>query len=115
MAPEDLIYGYITKDCRTCRYWSNDDYNPGCNYPLPVFSCPCIINDSKSENIKRKHKYVYMGRVYLFDVCVDNNWKAETIAISESQAKNQLIYQWKKQNNCGINAKVKLMDEVIQK
>lgn len=45
------------------------------------------------------HKYKYEGPVMVFDVCVMNNWKAETAAVSEAKARSNLAYQWKKQNN----------------
>lgn len=45
------------------------------------------------------HKYEYEGPVMVFGICVMNNWKSETMAVSESKARSNLAYQWKKQNN----------------
>lgn len=45
------------------------------------------------------HKYTYEGPVMIFGICVMNNWKGETMAISEKKARNNLLYQFKKQNN----------------
>lgn len=45
------------------------------------------------------HKYKYEGPVMVFGVCVIDNWKGETTAVSESKARSNLAYQFKKQNN----------------
>ena len=42
-------------------------------------------------------KYRYEGPVSVFGRCVDNNWKAETMAVSEKKARNNLRYQYSKQ------------------
>lgn len=44
-------------------------------------------------------KYVYEGPVMEFDHCVADKWKGETVAPSESKARSNLAYQFKKQNN----------------
>lgn len=44
-------------------------------------------------------KYVYEGPVMEFGSCVADKWKGETIAPSESKARSNLTYQFKKQNN----------------
>lgn len=44
-------------------------------------------------------KYFYNGPVVIFGVCVSNNWKAETMAVSESKARSNLAYQFKKVMN----------------
>ena len=45
------------------------------------------------------HKYKYEGPVMVFGICVMNDWKGETTAVSEAKARSNLAYQWKKQNN----------------
>lgn len=44
------------------------------------------------------HKYEYDGPVLMFGrfIC---NWKGETMAASESKARSNLSYQFKKKNN----------------
>ena len=42
------------------------------------------------------HKYVYDGPVMMFGVCVMNSWHGETMAVSESKARSNLAYQFKK-------------------
>ena len=44
-------------------------------------------------------RYCYSGPVVENGVCISNNWKGETVAVSESKAKSNLAYQFKKNNN----------------
>ena len=44
-------------------------------------------------------KYIYNGPVMYFNTLILNNWKGETIAESESKARNNLAYQFKKHTN----------------
>ncbi len=45
------------------------------------------------------NRYLYEGPVMEFGRLVQNNWKGETVAVSETKARNNLSYQWKKRNN----------------
>ena len=45
------------------------------------------------------HKYIYDGPVLSFDTLIADHWRGETRAPSESKAKSNLKYQFKKQNN----------------
>ena len=54
------------------------------------------------------HKYVYDGPVMIFDTCVADHWKAETMADSEKKARSNLAYQFKKKNNRVTGTKVTL-------
>ena len=54
------------------------------------------------------YKWVYDGPVMEFDTLVANRWHGETIAISESKARNNLAYQYKKKNNRIASVKVTL-------
>ena len=45
------------------------------------------------------NKYSYDGPVMEFDRLIANQWHGETMAKSESKAKNNLIYQFKIQNH----------------
>ena len=53
-------------------------------------------------------KYIYDGPVLEFDRLVLDHWKGETIANSESKARNNLAYQYKKKNNRIAATKVTL-------
>lgn len=53
-------------------------------------------------------KYGYAGPVMIFNTCVANNWKGETMAASESKARSNLSYQFKKFNNQTASARVSL-------
>lgn len=53
-------------------------------------------------------KYVYDGPVMIFDKCVTNHWKGETTAVSESKARSNLAYQFKKYNHQLPGTKVSL-------
>ena len=52
--------------------------------------------------------YEYNGPVMSFDICVANNWKAYTRAVSEAKARSNFSYQYKKQNGLVPNAKIGL-------
>lgn len=54
------------------------------------------------------NKYVYEGPVMEFDHLVTDHWKGETIASSESKARNNLAYQYKKKNNRIAGTKITL-------
>ena len=43
-------------------------------------------------------KYFYDGPVMEFNTCFANLWKGETFAPSESKARSNLAYQFKKNN-----------------
>lgn len=57
-------------------------------------------------------KYVYEGPVMEFDRCVVDKWKGETVAPSESKARNNLAYQYKKQNNRIAGTRVTLPGKI---
>ena len=41
------------------------------------------------------NKYIYDGPVKVFDRCVADHWKGETMAVSERKARSNLSYQYK--------------------
>lgn len=53
-------------------------------------------------------KYIYDGPVMEFNTLLANNWKGETIAESESKARNNLAYQFKKRTNRISGTKITL-------
>lgn len=57
-------------------------------------------------------KYSYDGPVLEFNMCVANHWKGETMAPSESKARSNLTYQYKKQNNRLSGTKVTLPGKI---
>lgn len=58
-------------------------------------------------------KYAYNGPVMLFDTCIANNWKGETMAVSEAKARSNLIYQFKKYSGRVSSSKITLPGKVI--
>lgn len=58
-------------------------------------------------------EYQYDGPVMRFEDCVQNRWKASTYALSESQAKSNLAYRFKKENGLTPSAKITLPGRVI--
>ena len=50
--------------------------------------------------------YIYEGPVKEFDRVVAHNWKGETSAPSESKARNNLAYQFKKATNRPARSKI---------
>lgn len=59
------------------------------------------------------NQYTYDGPVVAFDKCIAHRWKASTYAVSESKARSNLMYQFKKQNNRMPNCKISLPGEII--
>ena len=59
------------------------------------------------------HKYVYDGPVMEFDTCVADHWRGETVATSESKAKSNLAYQYKKKNNRIAGTRVTLPGKIV--
>ena len=57
-------------------------------------------------------KYAYDGPVLIFDKCVADHWKGETIAPSEAKARSNLAYQFKRQNGKESVTKVTLPGEL---
>lgn len=59
-------------------------------------------------------KYAYDGPVMEFGRCIANRWRGQTIATSESKARSNLAYQFKKNNNRVASAKVSLPGKIMQ-
>lgn len=58
-------------------------------------------------------KYAYNGPVMEFDTCIMNNWKGETMAVSESKARSNLAYQFKKKYNRIASSRISLPGEIV--
>lgn len=58
------------------------------------------------------YKYIYDGPVILFDRCVADHWKGETMAPTETKARSNLAYQAKKQLNLIAGTRVKLPGKI---
>lgn len=58
------------------------------------------------------NKYIYDGPVMLFDTCVSNRWKGETVAPTITKARSNLTYQVKKQMNLVAGSRVSLPGEI---
>jgi len=56
--------------------------------------------------------YRYSGPVEMFGKCVDPNWEGGTRAVSESRARCNLAYQWKKKNGYDPSAKITLPGKI---
>lgn len=57
---------------------------------------------------KEKKTYVYKGPVFYFGKVVADNWEGRTRAVSEKQAVNNLIFQFKKKAGYIPDVKVTL-------
>lgn len=97
--------GYLTSECKDCPYWlDGSTWDFGCgNHEFNE-----CLHAMKTAEDKRRFKYLYDGPVMIFDRRVVNKWRCETTAISESKARNNLLYRWKKENGYAPNAKVTL-------
>lgn len=58
-------------------------------------------------------RYVYEGPVMEFEKPIAYNWKASTYAPSESKARNNLTYRFKKLHNLIPSAKITLPGKII--
>lgn len=58
--------------------------------------------------------YSYTGPVTVFDRCAANCWKGETYAPSEKKAKNNLAYQYRKQNGLIPGTRVGLPGKLVK-
>lgn len=59
------------------------------------------------------NRYYYDGPVMVFDTCVTDHWKGETMATSEKKAKSNLAYQFKKSTNRMTATKVTLPGKIM--
>lgn len=58
------------------------------------------------------NRYVYDGPVMSFERCIMNRWVAYTYAATETKARTNLAYQFKKKNNFMPGAKITLPGEI---
>lgn len=58
------------------------------------------------------NRYAYDGPVMRFKDCVESRWKAETMALSEQKARNNLTYRWKKLNGYVAGCKIELPGKI---
>lgn len=59
-----------------------------------------------------RHRYVYNGPVLEFDHLLCSKWNGETIANTEAEAKKNLAYNFKKENNRLISARISLPGKI---
>lgn len=62
-----------------------------------------------------QHRYTYEGPVMEFDRLICLKWKGETVAESESRARSNLAYQFKKEANRSANARIKLHGKIRER
>lgn len=60
------------------------------------------------------YRFIYNGPVVEYGVCISNNWRGETVAVSESKARSNLAYQFKKKNNRMAYANISLPGKLIK-
>lgn len=54
------------------------------------------------------NKYIYEGPIVVFDKCLKNVWKSETVAVNDKKAKSNLLHQARKVCNLVPNTKISL-------
>lgn len=59
-------------------------------------------------------KWIYDGPVISFGKCICQKWHGETIAPTESKARSNLVYQFKKENKLVAGAKVTISGSLKQ-
>ena len=57
--------------------------------------------------------YLYDGPVMEFGRCIANHWSASTYAVSESKARSNLAYQFKKKNNRIAGSNISLPGKIV--
>lgn len=60
------------------------------------------------------NKYSYDGPVKEFDTIITDHWKGETVAPTESKAKSNLAYQFKKQTKRIPATKITLPGKLVK-
>ena len=60
----------------------------------------------------KKHHYYYNGPVKIFDRFVSDHWESETVAVSETKARSNLSYRYKKLHNLTASTRVTLPGEI---
>lgn len=58
-------------------------------------------------------RYRYEGPVMEFGRCIADRWTAETLAVSESKARSNLIYQFKSKFNRAANSRITLPGKIV--
>lgn len=58
-------------------------------------------------------RYFYKGPVMLFDNCIERSWSADTWAVSETKARSNLIYRYKKDRDLDRRSKISLPGKLI--
>lgn len=58
--------------------------------------------------------YSYCGPVFSFDVCIVNKWEATTRAPTESKARSNLVYRYKREHGLTPTAKISLPGNLTQ-
>lgn len=58
-------------------------------------------------------QYEYDGPVMHFDHCIQPCWKATTVASTETKAKSNLAYRYKKENGYTSNVKITLPGKIF--
>lgn len=61
------------------------------------------------------NRYVFRGRVYVQDVLSEDDWTAETFAVSGAKALSNIKYQYKKQNNYNMRTPVDLRGRLTER
>lgn len=57
-------------------------------------------------------RFIYEGPVMEFGKLLTDRWKGETIAPTESKARSNLIYQFKRQNNRIVGSRITLPGKI---
>lgn len=57
-------------------------------------------------------QYTYDGPVMEFGKCIANRWQASTLATSEAKARNNLAFQFKRDNKKMPNTKITLPGKI---
>lgn len=58
-------------------------------------------------------RYDYEGPVMAFHQCLNPKWKASTVAVTETKAKANLAYQYKRRMGLSPQSKITLSGKVL--
>lgn len=65
--------------------------------------------------MKNKKYYMFEGGVYHYDRLLTAKWATGTYAVSEKQARNNILYQYKKKFKLMQNVQLKLDGKIIER
>lgn len=68
----------------------------------------------KNTEMRNKNKYVYKGPVYKFGTIINENYQAETEAVTEKKALSNIQFRYKLSHDLEADAKITLKPSCLK-